>query len=80
MEPQSLVLAVVLAAVAVVAAFVAGLALAGHDTPDRYGPAMMVGRAYDGSDGWGRGPMTDKCPGWSGLGRHHGMMRFDPDR
>lgn len=91
MKRQSLVLLVVLAAVAVVAAFVSGLALANHKDTARIGPAMMVGSSGDAPDWWGdaRGPGADRwrgtmmddglCPGWSA---YRGMMgpRFDPDR
>lgn len=86
MKRQSTVLLVVLAAVAVVAAFLSGLALANHDEPARIGPAMMVGSSGDAPGWWGdaRGPaagpwwgpmMYAGCPGWSDPDRGPGMMR-----
>ncbi|HEU5036453.1 MAG TPA: hypothetical protein VFT70_05575 [Nocardioides sp.] len=89
MKRQSIVLAAV-AALAVVFAFVAGLAVAGNGAPDRPGPAMMVGRSTDAPGWWGdgRGPATgqwsasmmdDLCPGWSvhrGAGPGEGWHRW----
>ena len=77
MKRESWILLVVGAALAVVVAFVAGLALGNdHDHPGRIGPAMMVGSSREAPYGWGdgRGPMMDRwsgsmmddfCPGWS---------------
>ena len=78
MKRQSWILLAVAAAVAVVAAFVAGLAVGNDDDhAGRIGPAMMLDSSRDAPYGWGggRGPMTDRwpgsmmddlCPGWSG--------------
>ena len=77
MKRQSWILLAVAAAVAVVAAFVAGLAVGNDNHQGRIGPAMMLDSSRDAPYGWGdgRGPMTDRwpgsmmddlCPGWSG--------------
>ena len=66
MKRESWILLAVVAAVAVVAAFVGGLAVGnGQVHQGRIGPAMMVGSSRDAPYGWsdGRGPMTDRWPG-----------------
>ena len=87
MKRQSLVLLSLLAAVAVVAAFLSGVALANHDDPARIGPAMMVGSSDDVPGWWGDGSgpgaeqwrgsmmMYAGCPGWRDQDRGPGMMR-----
>ncbi|GAA1132349.1 hypothetical protein [Nocardioides aquiterrae] len=75
MKRQSWILLAVAAAVAVVAAFVAGLAVGNDRDSGRIGPAMMVGRSDGAPYGWGPMARYDDCPGWSDSDRGPGMMR-----